>query len=102
MIALLERQAILVHPFVIGEVALGHLPRRTEILLRLSRMPQAVTASAAEVLVFIDHQQLVGTGLGYVDVHLLVSSRLTPDALLWTRDRKLHAAARRLELSAQL
>jgi predicted nucleic acid-binding protein len=101
LVALLDSRSVLMHPFVLGEVALGHLPRRAEILMRLSRLPQAAVASAGEVLVFIDRQELVATGLGYVDVHLLASLRLTPDALLWTRDKKLKQIAQNLALSAE-
>jgi predicted nucleic acid-binding protein len=101
LITLLENGAVLTHPFVLGEIALGHLPRRAEILMRLSRLPQANVANSSEVLFFMDRHKLVATGLGYVDVHLLASARMTPDASLWTRDKKLNVIARNLSLAAK-
>ena len=97
--ALLERNQVLSHPFVIGELALGHLRQREAILAALQDLPRADVAGDAEVLVFIDRQELFGFGIGYIDAHLLASVRLTPDALLWTRDRRLAAAAGRLSLA---
>jgi predicted nucleic acid-binding protein len=99
--AQLDERAVLVHPFVIGEVALGHVSHRAEVLLRL-HWPRAMVADTSEVLRFIDRHKLIGTGIGYVDAHLLVSCRLTADALLWTRDKRLLAVAARLSLAATL
>lgn len=90
---LLERGAVLGHPFVVGEIACGNLARRAVTLGLLQDLPMAVVADAHEVLVFLDHHQLHGKGLGYVDVHLLVATALTGGAALWTRDRRLHAVA---------
>lgn len=94
--SLLERSAVLAHPWVVGELALGNLRRRDEVLGLLDGLPQATTATAAEVLTLIDRRELHGTGIGYVDVQLLASTRLTPGAALWTHDRRLAAAASRL------
>jgi predicted nucleic acid-binding protein len=102
MDACLGERSILIHPFIIGEVALGHLAHRAEVLLRLHWLPRATIADAREVLRFIDRHKLIGTGIGYVDAHLLASCRLTPDTLLWTRDKRLHAVANRLSLAAAL
>ena len=49
-----------------------------------------------EVLRMITNEQIAGSGIGYVDCHLLASVRLTRDAKLWTHDRKLYALAARL------
>jgi predicted nucleic acid-binding protein len=99
LMALLEDADIVVHPFVVGELALGQLPRRA--LKELDRLPQVTIADTGEVLGFIDRHRLAGTGLGYVDAHLLASSRLTSDTLLWTFDKRLHAVADRLSLAAK-
>lgn len=100
--AQLDEREVLIHPFVIGEVALGHLSHRAEVLLRLHWLPRAVIADTGEVLRFIERHKLIGTGIGYVDAHLLVSCRLTADTLLWTRDKRLLAVAARLSLAAAL
>jgi predicted nucleic acid-binding protein len=93
---LLERSQVLGHPFVVGELAMGNLRQRTMILHDLGGLPQAVVAHDPEVLDFIERESLFGTGLGYVDAHLLASVRLTAGALLFTRDERLLAAARRM------
>lgn len=97
--ALLAQEEVLTHPHVIGELALGSFRERRRVFQFLSALPEAVTASDAEVLRFIEGQQLWGSGIGYVDAHLLASARLSFARLL-TRDRKLESAARRLGLSA--
>lgn len=97
----LEAAQVLIHPFVIGEIALGSLRQRSVILETLNNLPQANVATDEEVRGFIERERLSGLGLGYVDVHLLASARLTPDSLLWTRDKRLAEAAARLKLSAK-
>lgn len=81
------------HPGVTGELALGHLSRRSEILRLLHNLPQATVATDVEVLTLIDSQHLFGRGIGYVDSHLLAATMLTTDARLWTRDKRLSAVA---------
>ena len=93
---------VLGHPFVLGEVALGNLRRRGEILRMLRRLPQANTASQREVLQFVDREALFGRGIGYVDAHLLAAARLTAGTKLWTRDHRLQAVAAQLGLAAAL
>ena len=70
---LLQEEQILVHPFVIGELALGHLRPRTLILHYFHALPQSKLASHQEVLHFIDRHSLFGSGIGYVDAHLLAA-----------------------------
>lgn len=98
LMELLNRSQVLAHPFVTGELALGNLHQRTVILSALQDLPQAKVASDLEILHFIEQQALFGLGIGYIDVHLLAAVRLTPDALLWTHDKRLHAVANRLSL----
>lgn len=96
---LLEHGLVLGHSWVTGELALGHLSRREEILGLLAVLPRAEVASAAETLDFIDAQQLYGLGIGYVDAQLLAATRLTPETRLWTADKRLAAVAGRLTCS---
>jgi len=93
---LLERSMVLGHPWVVGELALGRLSQRREVIGLLEGLPQAALATNDEVLTLIEHGQLYGLGIGYVDAQLLAATRLTPDAALWTADRRLVAAASRL------
>ena len=96
---LLERGAVLGHPFVVGEIACGSLTDRGAILALLQHLPMAAVAEPEEVLVFLTRHKLHGNGIGYVDTHLLASTALTGGAKLWTRDRRLHALARELGLA---
>lgn len=86
------------HPFVLGELACGNLENRGEILRLLGDLPPAPTATDPEVLDFIERRSLMGRGIGYIDVHLLASAALGGVARLWTRDRRLSAAAAELGL----
>jgi predicted nucleic acid-binding protein len=99
---LLDREQVLLHPFVIGELAIGNLRHREAVLQDLRDLPKAVVADDEEVIRFVEERRLFGLGLGYLDVHLLVSVRLTPEASLWTRDKRLAAAAERLSLAARV
>lgn len=101
LVALLDSGQVLGHAFVHGELACGSLRQRALVLSLLDRLPQAILATAEEALLVIERHRLMGTGLGYVDIHLLASAQLTPDARLWTRDRRLAEAARRLDLYAE-
>jgi predicted nucleic acid-binding protein len=96
----LERGEILMHPFVLGELALGQLDNRVGMLALLADLPMAIVAEPEEIMVFVERHRLSCTGLGYVDVALLVSVLLSEDATLWTRDRPLHIACTRLGCAA--
>jgi predicted nucleic acid-binding protein len=99
---LLDAQRVLTHPFVIGELALGALRQRDTILGALQDLPQVSVAHDGEILRFIGDQSLFGLGIGYIDAHLLASTRLTPDTTLWTRDKRLLAVATRLSLATAM
>lgn len=98
---LIADEQVLTHPVVIGELLLGGFPKGMNVS-DLHRLPQVISAEDDEVLSFIQHHSLAGSGIGYGDAHLLASARLTPLATLWTRDRRLGAAARRLGLNADI
>jgi predicted nucleic acid-binding protein len=99
---LLDQEQVMIHPYVIGELAIGNLRSRPAVLRMLQRLDQITVARDAEVLRLIEQERLFGLGLGYVDAHLLASTRLTPEARLWSRDRRLAAAAERLSLAARV
>jgi predicted nucleic acid-binding protein len=94
---LLEDGKAILHPFIVGELACGNLRNRQEILSLLKALPAAATALHEEVLQFIENHRLMGLGLGYVDVHLLAAALLTA-VPLWTNDKRLKAAAIRLQI----
>ena len=96
---LLEEAQVLAHPWVIGELALGQLSRRSELLGLLNNLPQATVATETEVMTLVETQHLFGRGIGYVDTHLLAATLLTTDTRLWTRDKRLAAVAADLGIS---
>jgi len=97
--ALLHEGQVVCHPFVIGELACGHVRNRREILGLLATLPQARVAEHDELLRFVEQHQLSGRGLGWVDVHLLGGAFLS-SCRLWTHDKALREAARALRIAA--
>ncbi len=96
--ALLNEGRVVCHPFIVGELACGNLKNRSEILVLLQALPQAIRAEHEEVMRFIENYRLMGKGLGYIDMHLLASALLTK-VPLWTLDKKLNEVAVKLELA---
>jgi predicted nucleic acid-binding protein len=88
---MLQSGLVLCHPFVIGELACGHLRDRARVLDALSDMPVAPVATHTEALTFLNRHTLAGRGVGWVDVHLLASAALAGGARLWTSDKRLAA-----------
>jgi predicted nucleic acid-binding protein len=68
----------------------------------LRTLPKVMVADTDEVLRFVARRKLSGSGIGYVDAHLLAAAALTPETFLWTRDKRLHAAAKILSLAAEI
>jgi len=95
---LLETGSVVCHPFIVGELACGNLKNRREILELLQTLCTCPVASHEEVLHFIESHHLMGCGLGYVDVHLLASARLS-GIPLWTLDHPLTVAAVHLHVA---
>jgi predicted nucleic acid-binding protein len=93
---------VLGHPFVTGEVAMGSLRDRALVIRLLRTLPQAEKAKDDEVLELVERERLFSLGLGWVDAHLLAATLLTPETRLWTRDRRLHAAAERLGVAVEI
>lgn len=92
---LLEDGLVITHPFVLGELACGHLHNRREILTYLDHLVSAPEATTQEARRLIEDHKLMGQGLGWIDVHLLASCRISR-ASLWTLDQPLIRAARRV------
>lgn len=96
---LIDTMGVLCHPMVMGELACGNLPQRQFTLRRLHNLPQATVANHDQLMEFIEREQLFGRGIGYVDIHLLASTRLGHARVLWTRDKRLQNAAVEMGLS---
>jgi predicted nucleic acid-binding protein len=82
---------VMCHPYIVGELACGNMNNRREILSLLQRLPEATPAQHEEILRFIELNQLMGKGLGYIDVHLSASALLT-GVPLWSYDKRLNEA----------
>jgi predicted nucleic acid-binding protein len=97
--SLLEEGEVLMHPHIVAEIALGSLPERDATIGALRALPEIAQARHAEVMAFLENEELYGAGIGYVDLHLLAAARIA-DTKLWTRDKRLHQAALKLKLAA--
>jgi hypothetical protein len=97
---LLERGDVVMHPFIVGELLLGNVAK-AGIVDDLNILPKSIVASADEVLNFITDRKLPGSGIGYVDAHLLAAAALTPETGVWTRDKRLLAVAQSLSLATK-
>ena len=84
---------------MIGELAMGSFKRRDLLLKKLMDLPSAKLAEDDEVLQFVSRYALFGSGIGYIDAHLLAAVRLMPGTLVWTRDKRLFEAALNLGLA---
>jgi len=99
--ALLEGGEVSLHPFIVGEIALGNLRRREAVLADLRLLHQTAVATHEEVMDVVERHKLFGRGIGYVDAHLLAAALLAEDTQLWTIDKKLAAAAAELGIAYQ-
>lgn len=93
--------SILLHAFVLGEIALGSISNRRDILEEMQQMPFANKAEEDEIIDLIEREHFFGSGIGYVDAHLIASTLLQTDCKLWTRDKRLEAIAHRLGIAYQ-
>jgi predicted nucleic acid-binding protein len=95
---LLNEAQVMCHPFIIGEIACGNIKNRTEILSLLKNLPQAAQVKPEEVLFFIEKYELMGKGLGYIDMHLSASAHIT-GIPVWTSDLRFDRINKKLNLS---
>jgi predicted nucleic acid-binding protein len=95
---LLNEGHVVCHPFIAGELACGNLSNRSEILSLLQALPLVDHAEHEEVMHFIGNYSLMGKGLGYIDMHLIVSALLTK-VPIWTLDKKLKEVSSKLGLN---
>ena len=95
LMELLDLEDALMHPMVLGEVACGTPPSRSQTLSDLADLPSVQLAGTREVLAFVERERLFGLGCGLVDITLLASTLMTPDVELWTFDKRLQTLAER-------
>lgn len=85
---LLSDGNVMCHPFIVGELACGNIKNRLEVLTLLQLLPMVIQAEHEEVLQFIENNNLMGKGLGFIDAHLSASAILT-GVPIWTLDGRL-------------
>ena len=93
---------IAMHPFVVGELALGPLPKRNQTLFYLDHLPSLGMARQAEVRRMVEVHALHSQGIGLIDAHLLAATLIHPGAELWTRDGRLRKVATKLKILCRL
>jgi len=96
---LVANDRVLQHPFVTGELAMGNPADRRAMIGTLEALPQASVTEWSALLDFAERQRLAGSGIGYVDAHLLASAARHEGVQLWTRDKRLADHALRLGLA---
>ena len=92
----LSRGQIVMHPFIVAEIALGSLRHRRKRLNELEALLEARVARLSEVRHMIETRSLYAKGIGLVDAHLLASCLMTPGTQLWTLDSAMRRVARAL------
>jgi hypothetical protein len=100
--AWLNQQLVFGHRIVLGELALGSIPWRAEVLRSYGELPAAIHASDGEVMALIENARLMASGVGWADACLLASTLLTPDAVFVTRDKKVLRLADRAPLAGRV
>jgi predicted nucleic acid-binding protein len=98
----LNEGQIVMHPFVIAELALGSLRERSGTLALLDLLPQVRVAQMSEVRLMMEARRLHNLGIGLIDAHLIASVFINSSTLLWTRDKRLRKAAEGLGIRASL
>jgi hypothetical protein len=98
----LQRGNIAIHPFIVAELVLGNLPRRRKTIADLDLLPMVKTARMSEIRSMIESRSLFQRGIGFVDVHLIASTFITPHTVLWSRDKRLRQIASALGVAANL
>ncbi len=99
---LLDQGQIVIHPFIIAELALGSIRERTETLALLDLLPQVRVAHLSELRLMIEARSLYNLGIGLTDAHLIASAFLNSPTLLWTRDKRLRKVAETLGIHISL
>ena len=97
---LLSRDEVCAHDFVYGELLIGDVGGRKQLLEHYEQMHRAPLVPHADVVAFVRGRRLHGRGIGWIDAHLLASS-LVGRLTLWTTDPRLAALARALGVSSE-
>ena len=98
----LSRGQIVMHPFIVAEIALGSLHNRRKILSEMESLLEVKVAQFHEVRHMIEAHSLYSKGIGLTDAHLIASCLMTPGTQLWTRDSNMEKVAKALGILVNL
>jgi predicted nucleic acid-binding protein len=98
----LEKANIAIHPYIVAELGLGSLSERARTLAWLDMLPRVRMVQISEVRKMIEMRSLYSRGIGVVDAHLIASVFISPQTLLWTKDKRLRGIAEALGIAANL
>jgi predicted nucleic acid-binding protein len=98
----LDRGRIVMHPFIVAEVALGSLHNRRKTFAFMEELGQIEVVQLEEVRSMIEIHSLYSKGIGLTDAHLIASCLIAPGTQLWTRDIRLRSVAQALRVHADL
>ena len=93
MSELVREKRVVTHPWVIGELLVGHLGGiRNRFLKDLEMLPRLKEYPLEEIRRFVDLERLFGCGISWVDCQLLYAAILE-DCPLWRSDQPLNRVA---------
>ena len=95
---MLTHENVLMHSMIIGELACGNLKDREGLMEMWKELPVIPTISDTSAVEFLEEKNLMGTGIGFIDIHLLAAVEQN-STILWTRDKNLLSAANLLGLA---
>jgi predicted nucleic acid-binding protein len=98
----LEMRNIAIHPFIVGELALGSLQERAKTLAFLDWLPRVRVARLDEVRQMVEARALYSRGISLIDAHLIASCLIDPSTRLWTSDKRLREIAEAVGIRANL
>ena len=100
LIELMAMDVAMTHPMVLLELACGTPPEpRQQTLNDIGLLRHCQQANLTEVMAFVESHKLYGLGCGLVDMSLLASTLMTPNAQIWTLDKRLLRLAIRFNVA---
>ena len=90
---------VVMHPFVVAEIALGSLRNRQQRLADMESLLEVRVAMIGEVRHMIEAHALYSKDIGLTDASLIASCLLTPGTELWTLDSAMERAAKLVGIS---
>ena len=93
--SLLDRDEVAGHDLIEGELLIGDLGGRRDLLKSYGLMHRVSTVPHRDVVLFVRAHKLHGRGIGWIDAHLLASA-LVARVPLWTADEGLAGLANEL------